>query len=70
MIHSDKELLATYKLGWDDCSNDVKAKRFALKPMQKAYTHGWVDFIAGDDASSVDDQSDEEILAYIRGVKK
>lgn len=63
---SDKELLRCYNLGWNDCADGNKHKVFRLKILQNAYDIGWSDFIVGDDVSSVDMQTHEQILERIK----
>jgi hypothetical protein len=54
---ADQELMAAYNMGWQ-CE---------LKPeLQKAFNIGRMDYIAGDDVSSVDLQTEEEILSKLR----
>jgi hypothetical protein len=63
---SDKKLLEYYKLGWTDNCNGKTEKRFDNPILQRAYIIGWLDFMAGDDVSSVDEQTNEQIIRHIR----
>jgi hypothetical protein len=63
---SDELLLDYYKKGWKDCANGNKEQKFQDQLLQRAYSIGWCDFIVGDDVSSVDMQTDEQILKHIR----
>jgi len=68
-MHSpaDKILLEIYHLGWDDALSPGKTYRSYPTPlMQRAYKLGKIDAQVGDDISSIDAQSDEEILASIK----
>lgn len=69
----DNELLAYYHLGWGDSSNSYKTKAihkaFDEPIFQKAYNIGWSDFICGDDVTSVDNQSDKQVLKRIKESK-
>ena len=62
----DEKLFEYYKMGWDDCADNNKQKEFEDKLLQRAYTIGWLDFIAGDDVSSVDMQTEQDILKHIK----
>lgn len=62
----DETLLAFYKWGWNDCANNNEEKVFANAIFQNAYNIGRGDFIAGDDVSSVDLQTVEQILSRIK----
>jgi hypothetical protein len=74
-VVTDKELLEIYYNGWDNELNtksksmhfDNKKKAIYLdKLKQRAYDLGRVDAFAGDEVSSIDLQSDEEILKSIK----
>ena len=62
----DVKLLEYYKMGWNDCADNNKEKKFKDKLLQRAYTIGWLDFIVGDDVSSVDMQTEQDILKHIK----
>ena len=62
----DEKLLEYYNMGWHDCAENNKEKKFENKLIQRAYTIGWLDFIAGDDVSSVDMQTEQDILKHIK----
>jgi hypothetical protein len=64
--HTDKEILEHYMLGWNDCADDKPVKFFKDELLQNAYNHGHLDFMVGDDVSSVDYQKEEEILKRIK----
>lgn len=68
MIPSDKDLLKFYNLGWHECfdNNQKKENYFTHKMLYMAYLTGWNDYIIGDDVSSVDYQTEEEILIKIK----
>ena len=64
---TDKELIEIYNIGWKDESNGDWDMFKYTKPLEKnAYKHGKIDYIGGDDSESVDSQSEEEILKYIK----
>lgn len=67
--NADKDLIEYYKLGWSDCSEATQKKMFEDKLLQRAYEIGWLDFIVGDEVSSVDLQSEKDILKTIRLIK-
>lgn len=72
MIPSDKDILKFYKLGWHECFDNKPKKEnyFTDKILYMAYLTGWDDYIIGDDVSSVDYQTEEEILTKIKNCKK
>ena len=63
---TDKELLEAYYVGWLDCSYGVKHKRLEDVLIQRAYTIGYLDYLAGDEVSSLDRQNEWEILKNIK----
>jgi hypothetical protein len=66
---TDELLLQTYKMGWDDCFSGDNSNCLAFKDsplLTRAYENGWSDYITGDDVTSVDEQTDEEILEWIK----
>ena len=65
MIITDEQILKAYIQGWRDSSDNVTNLEEYNGILQTAYRKGWVDYIAGDDVSSVDEQTDEEILKNI-----
>ncbi len=68
-LASDEIILQAYKLGWDDCfsGDDTNCLSFKDSPLlTRAYKIGWADYITGDDVSSVDEQTDEQILKCIK----
>lgn len=62
----NETLLKYYKMGWNDCADNKQKQEFKNQLLQRAYNIGWCDFIAGDDVTSVDLQTDKEILEHIR----
>ena len=65
---TDSELLQIYMTGFNDELYRLKNKIFTSTLKQRAYTIGRMDAIAGDDVSSVDEQSDEDILKHIKEI--
>lgn len=63
---SDQYLLKVYNQGWYDCFNTVDNSELYKGKKLKAYNLGWLDYISGDDISSVDAQTNEEILKRIK----
>lgn len=66
---SDEIILQTYMLGWKDCPDGDDSNLAAFKDsklLTRAYNIGWMDYIVGDDVSSVDLQTNEEILEKIK----
>lgn len=67
MTESDEELLKIYMIGWNQCYGGLNFKALFEVPLQKrAYQLGWDDYIIGDDVSSNDAQTEEEILNKIK----
>jgi len=65
MNNIDKGLIKMFWRGWDDSGEDnPRFEHFTGKEL-KAYQIGWYDYLAGDDVSSVDEKTDEEVLAQI-----
>ena len=62
----DDKLLEYYNLGWNDCADGKTGKKIEEPLLQRAYKIGRCDFIAGDDVSSVDLQTNEDIIRHIR----
>lgn len=70
MTKEDRELLSIYMSGFEDELAGIE-KDPILEPLQKkAYIIGRMDAIAGDDLSSIDEQTDEEILHHIKHGRK
>lgn len=67
---SDEKLLEYYRMGWNDSSNNNEEQNFNDFLLNRAYIIGWLDFIVGDDISSVDLQTDEQIVNNIRNFVK
>jgi hypothetical protein len=63
---TNKELLKIYMQGFNDELNSKTSANQYDDLKQRAYNLGRIDAIAGDDVSSVDLQSKEEILDKIR----
>lgn len=67
----DKKLLEIYFKGWTEENNVYMGKIEAAKyedPLhQRAYDIGRMDYRIGDDVSSADNKSDQEILNEIYG---
>jgi hypothetical protein len=61
----NETLLKYYRKGWNDCFGG-KPRKIKNKLLQRAYDIGWLDYIVGDDVSSVDLQTEEEILEKIK----
>lgn len=66
MKQSDRDLLNIYMEGWNDCGDghNNSHKYGGLELI--AYKNGGLDFIVGDNVSSSDNQSEEEILKRIK----
>lgn len=68
---TDIELIETYMLGWQYAGEPTWEKLkeredFNSDIEYKAWYIGYYDYIAGDDVSSVDMQSEEQILKRIK----
>ena len=66
---TDEILLQTYMLGWTECYSGDYTSILAFKDsvlLKRAYEIGWHDYIMGDDVSSINSQTDEEILKHIK----
>lgn len=66
---TDQQLLEIYRLGWNDSLNSTKKKSYPTKLLQRAYDLGVIDAIVGDDVSSIDFQTEAEILKSIKNQK-
>jgi len=62
----DEEILSIYMKGWQDSAKEVNHGKDYTGIAQIAYRMGWTDFIVGDDNSSIDLQTNEEILEKIK----
>ena len=65
----DALILSAYKLGWTDCFGGDKSNEMLFKNnsiLQIAWNSGWIDYVVGDDVTSVDLQTDKEILEQIK----
>jgi hypothetical protein len=70
---TDKELLKIYMVGFnDELARDylTNHKTYNVPIEHNAYIIGRADAIIGDDVSSSDEQSDEEILERIKKLDK
>lgn len=66
MNEQDKELLETYMLGFTNELEGKKEIQSLTPPLLKAYNLGKIDAIVGDDVSSVDYQTNQQIINRIR----
>lgn len=66
MENTDKKLLETYMIGFDDELEQATEKSFTNSQLQKAYDLGRTDALLGDDISSVDNQTNGQILIRIK----
>lgn len=66
MKTTDEQLLETYWKGWKDCSDNIDNKTNYKGIEKDAYELGWINYIVGDDVTSVDSWTDEQILAHIK----
>lgn len=64
----DKEILRHYMFGFNDELNGELEEKFNDELLQKAYNMGRIDALIGDDISSVDNQTEEEIIKRIKGI--
>ena len=62
---TDEELMEYYWLGWHECFDNVK-KVIEAADLATAYGLGWMDYIVGDDVSSVDERSEADTLVIIK----
>lgn len=67
---SDNRLLEVYMIGFKDCpdNNDMSSNYLHESLERKAYNLGWDHYIIGDDVSSIDFMSNNEILRLIKSV--
>jgi len=65
-MEQNKLLLEIYKFGWENFQNIENMEEL----MKRAFISGGLDFWAGDDVSSIDLKSEEEILKQIYGINK
>ena len=69
----DDLILKSYMLGWTDCFGGDKSNEMLFKNnsiLEIAWNCGWDDYIAGDDVSSVDLQTNKQILKNIKSIHK
>jgi hypothetical protein len=59
------KILEAYRKGWNDCFGD-KPNYPDDTMLKHAYEIGWADYILGDDVSSIDLQTNKEIVNKIR----
>ncbi len=62
----DEKLLEIYKMGWNDSGDDNPRVDGFTGIERNTYIFGWLDFIVGKYISSVDEQTNEEILERIK----
>lgn len=63
----DKYILYMYNKGWNDCPTNNKDINNLEDPIAvRAYMMGWMDYIVGDDVTSVDSLTDKQILDRIK----
>lgn len=67
-IISDSEILKIYHQGWNDELDGDFKNEFKEPLLIRAYNNGRIDSIVGDDISSVDFQSNEEIIKSIKDI--
>jgi len=63
---SDERLMTCYWTGWDDELRGTSSSEYDHKLENKAYQAGASDALIGDEVSSNDNQTEEEILKRIR----
>lgn len=66
MENTDYELLETYMIGFDYELEQATEKSFTNSQLQKAYDLGRTDALLGDELSSVDNQTNGQILLRIK----
>ncbi len=66
MSNQDSELLKIYMVGFDDELWSLPVKTYSTQIEQSAYQSGRYDAILGDDVTSNDDRTNEEILVRIK----
>jgi len=67
-MENNKKLLEIYSLGFNDELYNKPVKTYSNLLQDRAYIIGRMDAIAGDDVSSVDEQSDDDILKHIKNI--
>jgi hypothetical protein len=65
-METDKDLIEIYLQGFNDELNNVKETKHDVKLKQTAYDLGRLDAIVGDDVSSIDRQTNKQILDRIK----
>ena len=65
---SDEHLLFAYMLGFNDELDSMSEKIYANHIVQRAYNIGRSDALIGDDISSIDNQTNEEVISRIRQI--
>lgn len=70
-METDEELMKIYWRGWhNELDSITPLEKLDTELKQRAYDLGKIDAIMGDDVSSIDMQSKEEILKSIRMKKQ
>jgi len=60
-----RTLINFYREGWNDCSDNKPPKEIKRSLFKTAYDIGFADFLAGDEITSVDLQTEEQIIDHI-----
>lgn len=63
---TDSKLLEIYRFGFEDELEGLPNITYMNPVLQKAYSLGRLDAMAGDDLKSIDSQTDEQLLALIK----
>ena len=63
----DKKLLEWYMMGWKDEMFNFH-RHYIESTYKKAYQMGRADYVVGDDISTIDLQTEEEILNRIKSI--
>ena len=64
---SNERLIQVYMYGWNNCGDKADCSSLYKGLELKAYNLGWTDFQIGDDVSSNDEKTEDEILREIKG---
>jgi len=71
--HFKRLILAAYNLGWEECADEDDSNQKLFKKnsiLRTAYLMGWDYYIIGDDVTSIDNLTNEEILKRIQDLHK
>ena len=64
---TEQSILRAYNKGWKDCSNNKpRYDKYLSFLLQRAYNIGYENYIIGDEVTSVDAWSDEQIIKYVQ----